>query len=193
MRPGLLSAFVVAVILLASGGAHAEGTAPAQATPPDVSFAIHPLSASMTWWGGTLQIAMGGHGALAISGAASSATVTVHPSREPDARRDETATSARGEIGYFLYTASPARTGLYGGPSLLARPIPYAREGAGRGEVAHVTAIGAAIDIGAQVVTRPGLSVSAGYGLQVLSYALPRQETQPHLLPRFVLALGWSL
>jgi hypothetical protein len=63
---------------------------------------------------------------------------------------------------------------------------------ADRTELAHAHAFGLAVDAGGQWVTRGGLTLSAGYGLQYLAHGLPQGQS-PQVLPRLIVTLGWSL
>jgi len=109
-----------------------------------------------------------------------------------------------GEIGYRFYARPESASGLFVGPSLIAMPLAYPRVTEQlRAEVVSFHAYGAALDLGAQVVTDSGFTFGGGIGVMALAYTPPASITpppganvptypEPHVLPRLLLAAGWS-
>jgi hypothetical protein len=106
-----------------------------------------------------------------------------------------------GEVGYRFYTGSKAANGFFLGPSVVLMPIAYPRATDAGVEVTSFQAYGAAIDVGVQAVTSGGFTIGGGLGVMGLAYSLPRSNVAgveiptvatPHVLPRLLLATGWS-
>lgn len=106
-----------------------------------------------------------------------------------------------GELGYRLYTSGRSASGFFMGPSLLLMPIAYPRATDAGLEVTSFHAFGAALDVGVQAVTSGGFTIGGGVGVMGLAYSLPRSNVggveiptvpTPHVLPRLLLATGWS-
>lgn len=133
----------------------------ASAAESTTSVSVHPLSAMQTWWGGSLTIAPPKmkHHALILS-----------PSFTHD-----TGVGIGGEAGWFFYTGRPSTTGLWAGPSFVARPT---------GQDAHV--YGVVVDAGVQVATKNGMNLSVGYGVQYLAY-----RDEPKIMPRLIVSLSF--
>jgi hypothetical protein len=113
-------------------------------------------------------------------------------------------TRVGGEIGYRFYTGRDAPTGFFVGPSFLAMPFAYPRvtEDA-KAEVVSFHAYGAALDLGAQIVTGSGFTFGGGVGVMALAYTPPASAAppagvevpsypEPHVLPRLLLQAGWA-
>lgn len=110
-----------------------------------------------------------------------------------------------GELGYRFYSGTEGAHGLFVGMSGVAMPIAYPRATPDfRTEVVSFHAYGGAIDVGAQAITSSGFTIGGGLGVMYLAYTppalvrglpsgLPRPELpEPHVLPRLLLAAGWS-
>lgn len=106
-----------------------------------------------------------------------------------------------GEVGYRFYSGKAAANGLFFGPSLVLMPIAYPRATDAGIEVVSFHAYGGALDAGVQAVTPGGFTIGGGLGVMALSYSLPRSNiagieipavATPHVLPRLLLAAGWS-
>jgi hypothetical protein len=109
-----------------------------------------------------------------------------------------------GELGYRLYSGTEGAHGLFAGISGVAMPIMYPRVTQElRSEVVSFNAYGGAIDIGAQAITSSGFTIGGGVGVMALSYTPPASVKpppgvqvptlpEPHVLPRLLLAAGWS-
>jgi hypothetical protein len=145
----------------------------------DVS--MHPMSAS-DWMGGTVQVETAAHHAVAVSPSYSVSTVNGSDGHEV------TGGAAGCELGWFVYSGRPSESGLWAGPSVLSRPHAYA-EG---NDIAHRNAVGGSIDVGAQVVTKSGVSVNVDIGLQYFAAELPAEQ-QAYALPRTIVTVGWKL
>jgi hypothetical protein len=109
-----------------------------------------------------------------------------------------------GELGYRLYSGSEGASGLFAGISALATPMFYPRVTEQlRAEVVPLTAYGGAIDVGAQAILGSGFTIGGGVGVMGLAYTPPASVkapagvdaptfVEPHVLPRLLLAAGWS-
>ncbi|MBS2014477.1 MAG: hypothetical protein JST00_16445 [Deltaproteobacteria bacterium] len=109
-----------------------------------------------------------------------------------------------GEIGYRYYTGRATPSGLFVGPSFLAMPFAYPRVSEDlQAELVAFHAFGAALDVGAQLVTSGGFTFGGGIGVMALAYTPPTSVTpppgvdvpsypEPHVLPRLLLSAGWS-
>jgi hypothetical protein len=109
-----------------------------------------------------------------------------------------------GELGYRFYTGSDGAHGLFAGVSGVAMPIAYPRVGQDlKSEVVSFHAYGGAVDIGVQAITSSGFTIGGGVGVMYLAYTPPASIAPPpgvqvpsypelHVLPRLLLAAGWS-
>lgn len=109
-----------------------------------------------------------------------------------------------GELGYRFYTGSEGADGLFAGVSGVAMPIVYPRVSPElESEVSSFHAYGGAIDVGAQAITSGGFTIGGGLGVMYLAYTPPASAPpppgvtgpslpEPHVLPRLLLAAGWS-
>jgi hypothetical protein len=72
-----------------------------------------------------------------------------------------------------------------------------------RAELVPLDAYGAALDVGAQAILGSGFTIGGGVGVMALAYTPPASVTpppgalaptfaEPHVLPRLLLAAGWS-
>jgi hypothetical protein len=108
--------------------------------------------------------------------------------------------SIGGELGYRLYSGSIGADGLFVGGSFVSVPLAYPRLDADlrSADLVRFSALGAAFDIGVQKVTSSGFTIGGGVGIMYLSYSLPEDNRrlpigiEPHVLPRLLLAAGWS-
>jgi hypothetical protein len=167
-----------------------------------VTVTFNPLSMLLGHYGGNVEIVPFVHHGITITGFYVNTFESVYENGKPDTRRDQRVTSAGGELGYRFYSGERGANGFFIGPSLLISPIFYARDSAdGRGETAHLHAIGGAVDLGGQLVTKFGLTFGGGVGVQYLPYKLPTNhqpeilgkfDINPQVLPRFLLTMGWS-
>jgi hypothetical protein len=111
---------------------------------------------------------------------------------------------AGGELGYRFYTGATGANGLFIGPSFVAMPLAYPRVGADlRTDVVSFEAYGGAFDVGAQAIVDGGFTIGGGIGVMYLAYTPPASIApppgvsapkllEPHVLPRLLLAAGWS-
>ena len=113
---------------------------------------------------------------------------------------DGTGSSLGGELGYRLYSGTIGADGLFAGASLVSMPLAYARLDADlrSADLVRFHSLGAAFDVGVQKVTDSGFTIGGGVGVMYLSYTLPEDTrrlptgVEPHVLPRLLLAAGWS-
>jgi hypothetical protein len=102
--------------------------------------------------------------------------------------------------GYRLYSGRIGADGAFVGGSFVSMPLAYARLASDTRSVDLVrfNAVGAAFDIGVQKVTDSGFTIGGGVGVTYLSYTMPVDSRrlplgiEPHVLPRLLLAAGWS-
>jgi len=109
-----------------------------------------------------------------------------------------------GEFGYRLYSGRDGASGLFVGPSFVWMPIFYPRVSEDlHAELVPLDAFGGAVDVGAQAIFGSGFTIGAGAGVMALAYTPPRSITpppgvsaptfvEPHVLPRLLIAGGWS-
>jgi len=117
-----------------------------------------------------------------------------------DEIHDNSGASLGGELGYRIYTGSLGADGLFAGASFLSMPLAYPRIDADlrSADLVRFNALGGAFDIGAQKITESGFTIGGGVGVMYLSYAMPSDirripiGLEPHVLPRLLLAAGWS-
>ncbi|GAC1540964.1 MAG: hypothetical protein NVS3B10_05580 [Polyangiales bacterium] len=108
--------------------------------------------------------------------------------------------SLGGELGYRLYSGSIGADGLFAGGSFVTMPLAYPRVDADlrSADLVRFNALGAAFDIGVQKVTSSGFTIGGGVGVMYLAYEMPQDVRripiglEPHVLPRLLLAAGWS-
>lgn len=113
---------------------------------------------------------------------------------------DNNGASLGGEIGYRLYSGRIGADGAFVGGSFVSMPLAYARLGTDlrSADLVRFNAVGGALDIGVQKVTDSGFTIGGGVGVTYLSYAMPVDSRrlplgiEPHVLPRLLLAAGWS-
>jgi hypothetical protein len=109
-----------------------------------------------------------------------------------------------GELGYRFYSGRGGAQGLFVGASGVLMPLALPRLTQDfHSQVVSFDAYGAALDVGAQAITSSGLTIGGGLGAMYLGYAPPPSATpppgapsvnitMPHVLPRLLLAAGWS-
>ena len=113
---------------------------------------------------------------------------------------DAGGSSLGGELGYRLYSGSVGADGLFVGGSFVSTPLAYPRLDLDMrsADLVRFNALGAAFDLGVQKVTSSGFTIGGGVGVMYLSYSLPNDIRrlpigfEPHVLPRLLLAAGWS-
>ena len=113
---------------------------------------------------------------------------------------ENSGSSLGGELGYRLYSGAIGADGVFAGASFLSMPLAYARLDADlrSADLVRFNALGAAFDVGVQKVTESGFTIGGGVGVMYLSYAMPEDirrlpiGLEPHVLPRLLLAAGWS-
>ncbi len=117
-----------------------------------------------------------------------------------DEIHDSAGSSLGGELGYRLYSGTVGADGLFVGGSFVSMPLAYPRLDADlrSADIVRFNALGAAFDLGVQKVTSSGFTIGGGLGVMVLSYDMPQDNRripigfEPHVLPRLLLAAGYS-
>jgi hypothetical protein len=190
--------------LLPVTSGEASAAEPRRAWRP-VTLTLNPAPMALGRYGGNLEIVPLPHHAIVLSGymqtfpawmlrrlLPSNVEVGAPPSRPG------------GEIGYRFYTGARGASGLFLGPSAVAMPIVYPHLGPDlKGDVASFYAYGGAFDIGLQAITDAGFTIGGGLGVMYLAYTPPASVTpppgvsapsfiEPHILPRALIAAGWS-
>jgi hypothetical protein len=108
--------------------------------------------------------------------------------------------SLGGELGYRLYSGARGADGLFVGASFVSMPLAYPRlaNDLASADLVRFSALGAALDIGGQLVTSSGFTIGGGVGVMYLDYRVPTDirkidiDFEPHILPRVLLTAGWS-
>ncbi|MDB4936877.1 MAG: hypothetical protein JWP87_3849 [Labilithrix sp.] len=165
-----------------------------------VAVTVNPLGLAMQRYGANLEVSPFPHHVLI--GSLYSQAVPLWLVKTISGRDEVRAggTLLGGELGYRLYSGRSGADGLFVGPSFVSMPLAYARvaNDLRSADVIEFSAMGAAIDIGAQTVTSSGFTIGGGIGVMYLSYDLPNDNRrlpltiEPHVLPRLLLAAGWS-
>lgn len=195
-------AFAAAIVLSASSPALAAERPPAKPDGVQRAFtvSVNPLPVIAGRYGANVEYVVAPHHAIGASGfvqtfprgmiellVPSGAEIGSGPSTLPG-----------GELGYRLYTSGASASGLFVGPSFVLMPIAYPRvRDDGKVDIDAQHAYGAALDVGAQMVTSAGFTVGGGLGAMVLAYTPPKSYggiafAEPHVLPRLLFMAGWS-
>lgn len=181
---------------------HVEGAPP----PPPRRFTIslNPLPIIAGRYGLNGEVSVVPHHAVTASAwlqTFTPAMLRVIMPREIDVHRGADARFG-GELGYRFY--SRAADGFFAGLSGVVMPIMYPRVTPSYStEVVSFLAYGAALDVGVQAMTSSGFTISGGLGAMYLAYTPPASVAPPagvavptfpevHVLPRLLLAAGWS-
>jgi hypothetical protein len=179
-----------------------EASAPARR----VTITVNPAPIALGRYGGNLEFVAARHHAIVVSGYAQTFAPWLLRQVLPRAVDVGSGPPARpgGEIGYRFYTGTRGAHGLFVGPSAIAMPLVAPRVGTDlRAEVVSFQAYGAALDVGVQAITDAGFTVGGGLGVMYLAYTPPASVApppgvpvpsfpQPHVLPRLLIAAGWS-
>ena len=162
---------------------------------------LNPLGLAVQRYGANLEVVPLPHHAFVGTAFLQSVPLAIVKSLSGyDQITDSGKPSVGGELGYRLYSGKRGADGLFAGASFVMMPLAYPRIAADfrSAELVHYTAPGGALDIGAQAVTSSGFTVGGGIGAMYLGYTLPSDPRriplpiEPHLLPRLLLAAGWS-
>jgi hypothetical protein len=157
-------------------------------------------------WGANVELMLAAHHAIVASGYLQTFPTWIlrHVLPSDAAAGDAPPSRLGGELGYRLYSGSKAPSGLFAGPSFVAMPLAYPHLGPDyRGEIVSFLAYGGAFDLGVQAVADGGFTLGGGVGVMYLAYSPPASVAPPpgvtaptfptpHVLPRLLLAAGWS-
>jgi len=170
-----------------------------------VALTVSPFALLIGRYGGSVEILVAPHHAVVASGYVQTFPTAMLRILLPSAELGEGPAARPGaELGYRFYTTSDSASGVFVGPSLLAMPIAYPRVTESlRAEVVSFHALGAALDLGAQIVTGGGFVFGGGVGVMALAYTPPASIAapagvavpsypEPHVLPRLLLSAGWA-
>lgn len=174
-----------------------------------VTLTFNPLPVLVGRYGANVEVVPFAHHAIVASAFVQTYPRALARTLLPDYELDPPETRWGGELGYRLYSGRDGASGLFVGPSFVAMPmvVPRVTEDL-RPEVLSLMSYGAALDVGAQLVTGTGFTIGAGVGVMALAYSpppsvqiptnlpitLPKipEIPEPHVLPRVLLTAGWS-
>lgn len=166
-----------------------------------VTVTVNPLGIAIERYGANIEVVPVPHHAIVGSLYAQSVPTWMARSVSGRSEINESAgSSLGGEIGYRLYSGTVGADGLFAGASFVSMPLAYPRlaDDLRSADLRRFTASGAALDIGVQKVTSSGFTIGGGIGVMYLAYSLPEDTRriplaiEPHVLPRLLLAAGWS-
>lgn len=166
-----------------------------------VTVTVNPLGLAFERYGGNVEVSPFPHHALTASLYSQSVPLwLVKALSARDEVHEHGGSTLGGELGYRLYSGKGGADGLFVGGSFVSMPLAYARLGAdlASAELVRFSAPGAAFDLGVQKVTGSGFTLGGGIGVMYLAYAVPTDNRrlplgiEPHVLPRLLLAAGWS-
>lgn len=161
---------------------------------------LNPLSLLRKTFGVNIELLPARHHAIEISPYLDLAQRDVSPAAPAvGEKRSLSKLSPGGEIGYRFYSGDSGASGFFIGPSAVLMPFAYVKETAdGAGDIGAVYRVGAAIDLGGQLVTSSGFTFGGGIGGMYIPYKEPSDArkdvitiTSP-ILPRLLLSAGWS-
>jgi hypothetical protein len=165
-----------------------------------VAVTINPLGLAVERYGANVEVSPFPHHVLI--GSLYSQGIPMWLVRSVSGRDEVHAAGASlgGELGYRLYSGRSGADGLFVGPSFVSMPLAYPRlaNDLASADLVRFNSVGAAFDIGVQKVTSSGFTIGGGVGVMYLSYDLPSDNRrlpltiEPHVLPRLLLAAGWS-
>lgn len=166
-----------------------------------VTVTLNPLGFAVQRYGANLEVLPVPHHAL--TGSLYLQSMPAWIARSISGRseiNEDRGSSVGGELGYRLYSGSRGANGLFVGASFVSMPLAYPRiaDDLASVDLRRFNATGAALDIGAQLVTTDGFTLGGGIGVMYLGYELPADTRrvpltiEPHVLPRLLLAAGWS-
>jgi hypothetical protein len=168
-----------------------------------ITLTTNPLAMIMGRYGANAEVLPARHHAIVVSAYVQSFSMTMVSALVPeyqDRLGDTSVSGAGGELGYRFYSGRTGADGLFVGPSFVVMPLAYPRLDARSlmVELSPFYATGAALDVGAQVVTRWGFTVGGGAGAMLLAYNIPDDPQRlpltftPRVLPRLLFTAGWS-
>lgn len=107
-----------------------------------------------------------------------------------------------GEVGYRFYSGRRGANGFFIGASGVIQPLALPRVTPDfKADLQSFYGYGGAVDVGIQGITDSGFTIGGGIGAMYLAYNAPESAkapngqqsfSQPHFLPRVLLAAGWS-
>ena len=165
---------------------------------------LNPRALAAGRYGANAELLVAPHHALTASGFVQTFPRGITKLAAPSIQSEGPPPAFGGELGYRFYTRGEAPAGLFLGPSFVAMPLAYPQVGSDlEPRLAPVMAYGAALDIGAQLVTSSGFTVGGGLGVMALAYTPPASVQpppgtsvpsypEPHVLPRLLLVAGWT-
>lgn len=165
-----------------------------------VTVTVNPIGLAFQRYGGSVEVSPFPHHVLTASLYSQSVPLWLVKALSGRDEVHEHGSTLGGELGYRLYSGKGGADGLFVGGSFVSMPLAYARLGAdlASAELVRFSAPGAAFDLGVQKVTGSGLTLGGGIGVMYLAYAMPTDNRrlplgiEPHVLPRLLLAAGWS-
>lgn len=166
-----------------------------------VTVTVNPLGLAFERYGGNVEVSPLPHHVLTASLYSQSVPLwLVKALSARDEVHERGGSTLGGELGYRLYSGKGGADGLFVGGSFVSMPLAYARLGAdlASAELVRFSAPGAAFDLGVQKVMGSGFTLGGGIGVMYLAYDLPNDNRrlpvgiEPHVLPRLLLAAGWS-
>lgn len=180
---------------------HPPREAPDDTRKP-VTVTINPLGLAIQRYGANLEVVPVPHHALV--GSLYSQTIPTRIIKDVSGRDEinqPSGASLGGELGYRLYSGRVGADGLFVGGCFVSMPLAYPRLASNlvSADLVRFSALGAALDIGLQKVTRSGFTIGGGVGVMYLDYQVPNDNRripiniEPHVLPRLLLMAGWSL
>lgn len=166
-----------------------------------VAVTINPLGLAFNRYGGNVEASPLPHHVL--TGSLYTQAVPLWLVKSISGRdeiHENGGSSLGGELGYRLYSGSIGADGLFAGGSFVSMPLAYPRWDADMrsADLVRFSALGAAFDVGVQKVTSSGFTLGGGVGVMYLAYDMPQDfrripiGLEPHVLPRLLLAAGWS-
>ncbi len=166
-----------------------------------VAVTLNPLGFAVQRYGANLEVLPVPHHAL--TGSLYLQSMPAWIARSISGRseiNEDRGSSVGGELGYRLYSGARGANGLFVGASFVSMPLAYPRvaDDLASVDLQRFNATGAALDLGAQLVTTDGFTLGGGIGVMYLGYELPADSRrvplaiEPHVLPRLLLAAGWS-
>ena len=179
---------------------------PEGAVQKRVAITLNPMPMVIGRFGGNVEVLVAPHHAITGSLFVQTFPRGIIELAVPSAKNltSSPAPLVGGELGYRFYSGRSSPSGLFVGPSFLAMPFAYPRVNDNLDvELTSFHAFGAALDIGAQLVTSGGFTFGGGIGVMALAYTPPASITppagfqvptypEPHVLPRLLLAAGWA-
>ena len=167
-----------------------------------VTVTVNPLGLALARYGGNVEASPFPHHTLVASLYSQSVPMWLARAfASRDELHDTGGATLGGELGYRLYSGRNGSDGLFVGPSFVSMPLAYPRLASDlrSADLVRFSAPGAALDVGFQKITSSGFTIGGGIGVMYLAYEMPNDVRripigfEPHVVPRLLLAAGWSL